>query len=100
MDRPDDTSGKTSVSALWCGRYGFKSRADQISHTLPRTRHRCNIEVWTLVQSRGDGHRSLVTPESVLSEYIEDLIFLSNGVRCIYCRDKNNVFCVEPKITK
>jgi len=30
--------------------------------------------VWALAQSRGDGHRSLVTPERVLSEYNEDLI--------------------------
>jgi len=34
------------------------------------------LEVWALVQSRGDGYRSLVTPERVLSEYNEDLIFL------------------------
>jgi len=33
--------------------------------------------VWALVQSRGDdGHRSLVTPEKVLSEYKEDLILI------------------------
>jgi len=32
--------------------------------------------VWALAQSRGEGHRSLVTPERVLSEYNEDLIFL------------------------
>jgi len=56
----------------------FKSRADQISHTLPTTRHRCNLDVWALAQSRGDGHRSLVTPERVLSEYNEDLIFFLN----------------------
>jgi len=31
--------------------------------------------VWALAQSRGDGHRSLVTPERVLSEYNKDLIF-------------------------
>jgi len=31
--------------------------------------------VWALAQSRGDGQRSLVTPERVLSEYNEDLIF-------------------------
>jgi len=30
---------------------------------------------WALAQSRGDGHSSLMTPESVLSEYNEDLIF-------------------------
>jgi len=30
---------------------------------------------WALAQIRGDGHRSLVTPERVLSEYNEDLIF-------------------------
>jgi len=53
---------------------GFKSRADQISHTLPMTRHCCNLDVWALAQSRGDGHRSLVTPERVLSKYNKDLI--------------------------
>jgi len=42
---------------------GFISRADQISHTLTTTRHRCNLDVWVLVQSRGDWYRSLVTPE-------------------------------------
>jgi len=31
--------------------------------------------VWALAQSRGDGYRSLVTLERVLSEYNEDLIF-------------------------
>jgi len=53
---------------------GFKSRADQISLSLPTTRHRCNFEVWALVQYRRDGHRSLVTLERLLSEYNEDLI--------------------------
>jgi len=43
---------------------------------LPTTRHRCNIDVWTLAQSRGDGHRSLVTPKRVLNEHNEDLMFL------------------------
>jgi len=42
---------------------------------LPTTRHRCNLDVWALAQSRGDGHRSLVKPERVLSEYNGDLIF-------------------------
>jgi len=41
---------------------------------LPTTRHRCNLDVWALAQCRGDGHRSLVTSERVLSEYNEDLI--------------------------
>jgi len=41
---------------------------------LPTTRHCCNLGVWVLAQSRGDGHRSLVIPERVLSEYNEDLI--------------------------
>jgi len=31
--------------------------------------------VWAFAQSRGDGHHSLVTPERVLSEYNEDLIY-------------------------
>jgi len=30
---------------------------------------------WALAQSRGYGYRSLVTPERVLSEYNENLIF-------------------------
>jgi len=42
---------------------------------LPTTRHSCNIDVWAQAQSRGDGHRSLVTHERVLSEYNKDLIF-------------------------
>jgi len=41
---------------------------------LPTTRHRCNLDVWALMQSRRDGQHSLVTPERVLSEYNEDLI--------------------------
>jgi len=59
---PDGTSVKISASGT--GGMGSKSRANQISHTLPTTRHRCNLDVWALVQSRGDGHRSLVTPEN------------------------------------
>jgi len=31
--------------------------------------------VWALAQSRGDGHRSIVTPERTLSEYNKDSIF-------------------------
>jgi len=53
----------------------LKSQADQISHMLPATRHRYNLDVWALVQSRGDGHRTLVTPERALSDYNEDFIF-------------------------
>jgi len=36
------TSGKTFASGA--GGMGFKSRANQISHTLPTTRHRCNLD--------------------------------------------------------
>jgi len=70
--RPDGTSSKMSASGA--GGMGFKSRADQISHTLPLARHRCNLDVGTLAQSPENGHRSLVTPERVLSEYNKDLI--------------------------
>jgi len=55
---------------------GFKSRSDQISHTLLTAHHRCNLGVWALAQSRGVRHRLLVNPERVLSEYNEDLIFI------------------------
>jgi len=33
------------------------------------------FKVWALGQSRKDAHRSLVTPEKVLSEYNKNLIF-------------------------
>jgi len=46
---------------------------------LPTTRHRSNLEVWALMQSCGDGHRSLVTLERVLSEYNEDLFYFGGG---------------------
>jgi len=36
---------------------------------LPRFATVATLIVWALEQSRGDGHRSLVTPERVLSEY-------------------------------
>jgi len=68
----DDTSGKTPASGI--GGIGFKFWANQISPMLP-TNHRCNLDVCILAQSRGDEHHSLVTPERVLSEYNEDLIF-------------------------
>jgi len=46
--------------------------------------------VWTLAQSRGDGHRSLVTPERVLNEHNEDLILIGlkttkNTVIVLFC---------------
>jgi len=53
--------GSNSASGAG-GMVAFKSRADQISHTLLTTRHRCNLDVWTQAQSRGVWHRSLVTP--------------------------------------
>jgi len=55
---------------------GLKSRADPIFHTFPAARHRCNLEDWALAQSRGDGHRSFVTPERGLSEFNKDLIWI------------------------
>jgi len=53
--------------------WGFKSTTDQISHALPATHHRYNLEVWALVQSCGDGDRLLVTPKRIAS-VTEDLI--------------------------
>jgi len=43
--------------------------------------------VWALAQRRGDGYRSLVTPERVLSEYNEDLIFFAFLQLEIYLRE-------------
>jgi len=40
-NRPDNTSDKTFASGA--GGMGFKSRVDQISHTLPTIRHRYNL---------------------------------------------------------
>jgi len=66
------------MSASGAGGMEFKSRADQISYSLPTTLHRCNLDVWGLAQSSGVGHLSLVTSETaerVLSEYNKALIF-------------------------
>jgi len=41
-------------------------------HTVPTAPNRCNIDVWALAQSRGDGHRSLVTPERVWAPLTRD----------------------------
>jgi len=48
---------------------------------LPTSRHRCNLDVWALAQSRRDGHGSLVTPKRVLNEYNKDLIFFENLIQ-------------------
>jgi len=55
---------------------GFKFRADQLSDTLPTTRHRHSLDVWAQAQNLGVWYYSLVTPERVLSEYNKDLIFV------------------------
>jgi len=47
----------------------------QIAQVIRRSLLVPTLIVWALAQSRGDGYRSLVTPERVLSEYNEDLIF-------------------------
>jgi len=49
---------KCKTFASGAGGMGFNPRADQISHMLPTTRHYCNLDVWNLAQSRGEGHRS------------------------------------------
>jgi len=75
---------------------GFKFRVDQISHTLPTTRHRCNFDVWALAQGCGVGHRSLVTLKRVLSEYNEDFIFFnytSIPQCCLNLYAKRNLIC-------
>jgi len=44
--------------------------------TFPTLATVATLIVWALAQSRRDGNHSLVTPERVLSEYNENLIFL------------------------
>jgi len=41
IDRQDGTSGKTFASGT--GGMGLNSRVDEIYHTLPTTRHSCNL---------------------------------------------------------
>jgi len=66
------------TSAYGTGGLEFKFWAHQISHTLPTTRYRCNLDVWALAQSHRDRHCSLVTPERVLNENNEDLKFFDD----------------------
>jgi len=55
---------------------GFKSRADQISHTLPTTRHRCKLEVRVLVQDHGDTCEPLTRDSRKgIEEYYKDMFF-------------------------
>jgi len=50
--------------------------------------------LWALAQSRGDGHRSLVTPESVLSEYSEGLTFSKLLKRWRFGRSVDDIWTV------
>jgi len=70
---PDGASSNTSVSSV--GGVRFKSRADQIFHKCQRLATAATLIV-CLGAKRGDGHRSIVIPGRVLSEYNEDLILL------------------------
>jgi len=78
----DQISGKTFASGA--EGTGFKSRADEMSQTL-RLATTAPWNVGLVAQSREDGHHSLVTLEWVLSEYIEDLIFLTLLEYFCYC---------------
>jgi len=55
------------------------------------------FEVWALAQSREDGHRSLVTPERVLSEYNE-VVFLCHCYQYNSFHDRVGVFTVLTKL--
>jgi len=70
--RPDSTSGKTFASGA-----GWDSNPEPIKSPThcQRLATAATLFLWALAQSRGDGHCSLVTPERVLGEYNEDLIF-------------------------
>jgi len=77
------------ISAKMCasgtGDIGFKSWADQISHTLPMTRrHHCNHEVWALAQNRWNWNRSLDrdTRKGILCEYNKDFILFKFFRNC------------------
>jgi len=49
-----------------------------------------------LAQSRGDGHRSLVTPERVLSEYNKDFdFFLIISVKWMFYL---NIYSIQQKM--
>jgi len=52
---------KTSVSDV--GGMEFKSRVNQILHTLHTAHLHCNFDVWALAQSRRDENPSIVIPE-------------------------------------
>jgi len=72
--RPDGVSSKTFAS-------GARGQGVQIPNrsNLPHvTNGSPPLQpcVWSLAQSREDGHRSLVKPERVFNEYNNDLIFL------------------------
>jgi len=55
--------------------YGVQIRSiSNLPHVTNDSPH-CNLEVWANVQCHGDGHHSLVRPESVFSEYNEDFVF-------------------------
>jgi len=73
INRPDGKSGKASAREVWVQILSEPIISPTRCQRLATT---ATFEVWGLAQSRGDGHRSLVTPGTVLSEYNEDLILI------------------------
>jgi len=66
------TQDRSMTSASGTGGMGFKSGTDQISTHCQRLATAATLKVWALAQRRRVGHRSLVTPVRVLSEYNKD----------------------------
>jgi len=76
--RPDGKSGKTYLFLGWVV-WGSIPEPIKSSIRCQQFAIAATLTVWALAQSRGDGHRSLVTPKRVLCEYNKHLIFSDNA---------------------
>jgi len=64
--------------ASGAGGIGFKYQANQIFHTLPTTRHRCNLDVWSFGAKPRRWAPLTRDTRKGISEYNEDLIFFGS----------------------
>jgi len=71
---------------------GFKSRADQISHALPTTRSRSNLDVWALAQSRGYVRWPISAKHKTKFFELQNMIF---QLKYIYSSAQNSILVAK-----
>jgi len=72
--------------------YGLKSRADQVSHLFPKTRHYCNLEVV------GPGAKSMLQLSYTNINNFSNFDYFPDAFWFLHCNFNSQCYCLyKPK---